>query len=505
MSLSKGTLHALLPGARIDKHAKRIYVHAGTSNEIIRINVGGTVFETYKSTLSAHPSCHLSDPVFLAKYYRTEQNDYFFDRDPEIFHCILNYFRSGELHLPTSVCGLVIKSELDFWGIDDISIEECCWSRYATWASTLHALRRLEHDQNSLVISWAFPDKDNPSKLRQIRKKIWEFCSQPSSSRAAKVFAITSVIVIFVSISSFFASTHAPYRKYTDDNVSNASTKNETNNNTSRVQKYTELSSHPALVIIDIICLVFFSLELLTRTLVTPHRVKFLLLPMTIVEFLAVMTDLMDHLMRGVLLSWTGDETLLSVINFMKLLRVCRVFRLMRHVPGLWVLMYTVKASIKDLLLLFLFVVVGMLIFSSLIYFAEQATNPDFHSIPKCFWWAVVTMTTVGYGDMYPKTTWGYFVGAATGIAGVLLISFTVPVLVNNFILYYNYACALRTERETGRSESTREKRRRQDAPLAELQKMSRSAHSCDENGEMIEALLDKCGKTDLKDEQDRS
>lgn len=87
---------------------------------------------------SAHPSCHLSDPVFLAKYYRTEQNDYFFDRDPEIFHCILNYFRSGELHLPTSVCGLVIKSELDFWGIDDISIEECCWSRYATWASTLH-------------------------------------------------------------------------------------------------------------------------------------------------------------------------------------------------------------------------------------------------------------------------------------------------------------------------------------------------------------------------------
>lgn len=48
-------------------------------------------------------------------------------------------------------------------------------------------------------------------------------------------------------------------------------------------------------------------------------------------------------------------------------------------------------------------------------------------------------MTTVGYGDMVPKTSMGYLIGTATGIAGVLMIGFTVPVLVNNFVMYYNH------------------------------------------------------------------
>lgn len=61
-------------------------------------------------------------------------------------------------------------------------------------------------------------------------------------------------------------------------------------------------------------------------------------------------------------------------------------------------------------------------------------------------------MTTVGYGDMYPITTWGYLIGTATGISGVLMIAFTVPVLVNNFILYYNHT------RSTMRREKHRDK-----------------------------------------------
>ena len=75
--------------------------------------------------------------------------------------------------------------------------------------------------------------------------------------------------------------------------------------------------------------------------------------------------------------------------------------------------------------------------------FAQQA-NPhnDFNSIPEGLWWALVTMTTVGYGDMVPKTYVGMFVGTLCALAGVLTIALPVPVIVSNFAMYYSHTQA---------------------------------------------------------------
>ncbi|KAH9494663.1 hypothetical protein Btru_020471, partial [Bulinus truncatus] len=182
----QGILHALLPGARLDKNTNKILVHTGTTNEIIRFNVGGSIFETYRSTLRAIPKSPLASDSFLSKHFRDTQKDYFFDRDPEIFHCVLNYFRTGELHLPTSVCGPVVRSELEYWGVDEVDIEECCWSRYATWATTLQDLRRLEEDRKANLQLGEYPQKDHTSCFREVRCKAWKFFAQPSSSIPAK-------------------------------------------------------------------------------------------------------------------------------------------------------------------------------------------------------------------------------------------------------------------------------------------------------------------------------
>jgi len=136
---------------------------------------------------------------------------------------------------------------------------------------------------------------------------------------------------------------------------------------------------------------------------------------MNIIDLLAILpyfitlgTELADD---GSEHSRTSNQAMsLAVLRVIRLVRVFRIFKLSRHSKGLQILGQTIKASMRELGLLIFFLFICVVLFSSAIYFAETPEASQFASIPDAFWWAVVTMTTVGYGDMLPKSAWGKLV-----------------------------------------------------------------------------------------------
>jgi hypothetical protein len=77
-------LMALLPGANIDNDQGKISINVGISSETVIFNIGGVQFEIFRSTLLKQPESSLADLSFLSKYHRPQQEDYFFDKDPDM-------------------------------------------------------------------------------------------------------------------------------------------------------------------------------------------------------------------------------------------------------------------------------------------------------------------------------------------------------------------------------------------------------------------------------------
>ena len=112
--------------------------------------------------------------------------------------------------------------------------------------------------------------------------------------------------------------------------------------------------------------------------------------------------------------------------------------RIMRVTRCLQVLVLTFKASLEGLGLFLVALFVSLLVFSSAIYYAELGQpGSKMYSIPDAFWWAIITMTTVGYGDKVPVGWMGRVIGAACAITGVLTLAIPVPIITGHFNRFY--------------------------------------------------------------------
>lgn len=173
----------------------------------------------------------------------------------------------------------------------------------------------------------------------------------------------------------------------------------------------------------ELVSIIIFTIEYILR-IISLEKLKDVFKPMMIVDFLAVFPYYMSFV--------TVNTVFLRTLRLFRLLRIAKLARYTTALERIKKAFLKHKDEIVVTAMLFL---ISLTIASILIYFAENQTgNKAFLSIPSAFWWAVVTFTSVGYGDTYPVTTIGKFIGAFTAIMGVGLHALLIGVVGAAFV-----------------------------------------------------------------------
>ncbi|GFY47583.1 potassium voltage-gated channel protein Shaw [Trichonephila inaurata madagascariensis] len=320
------------------------------------------------------------------------------------------------------------------------------YTQHRDTQETLAVLDRLDLDtekpsDEEIARKFCMEEDYNNGTLscwQRMKPKIWSLFDEPYSSLWAKIIGVMSVFFICVSILSFCLKTHPNMRVPVIRNVTVLDT---TTNTVAWTLDKVRTNPHDAFFFIECACNAWFTFEISIRFVACPRKLEFAKGAVNVIDFTATLSFYIDLALQR----FAAHLENADILEFFSIIRIMRLFKLTRHSAGLKILIQTFKASAGELILLVFFLVLGIVIFASLVYYAERIQanpNNDFTSIPLGLWWALVTMTTVGYGDMAPKTYAGMFVGALCALAGVLTIALPVPVIVSNFAMFYSHTQA---------------------------------------------------------------
>lgn len=153
-------------------------------------------------------------------------------------------------------------------------------------------------------------------------------------------------------------------------------------------------------------------------------RARWALTPLAMVDLLAVLPFYLPFL---------GVD--LRVLRILRVLRLARIAKLGRYSHAAGVIGQVLRRERQALTASLAFVLVLLLIAASLMYYAESEAQPEeFGSIPDAMWWAVVTLTTVGYGDVYPVTPVGRMLGAVIAVLGIGVVALPTGILGAGFV-----------------------------------------------------------------------
>eukprot|EP01126_Amoeba_proteus_P052645 TRINITY_DN6377_c0_g2_i1.p1 TRINITY_DN6377_c0_g2~~TRINITY_DN6377_c0_g2_i1.p1 ORF type:complete len:381 (-),score=56.83 TRINITY_DN6377_c0_g2_i1:662-1804(-) len=200
-------------------------------------------------------------------------------------------------------------------------------------------------------------------------------------------------------------------------------------------------------LVIDIITVAIFTLDYFVRLLCAPYPLPFITKMLNIFDLLSFLPAYLEWIV--------GHFSAVGLLRLLRLMRVFRFFRIIKYSKTLQIAVQALRDSAEGFVLLLLVLTVNIIFFSTVMYFVEghfcywddQAKlwlyvegnqTSQFQSITETFWWNIVTLTTVGYGDVVPKTIPGKLIAGMAMIFGMILMAFPITVFSTNFHSIYN-------------------------------------------------------------------
>ncbi|XP_060934072.1 potassium voltage-gated channel subfamily V member 2 [Limanda limanda] len=403
---------------------------------ILNINVGGTVYHLPYRLAARYPTTRIgrlatcsdhSRKLDLCDDFIVQSNEFFFDRDPKVFHNIFSFYRTGVLWIKDELCPRSFLEEINYWGVRIKNSQRCCRisfeERQDEQSEQLKIQKQLmaevEVEREEFFHEMAFGST---------RRRIWDLMEKPFSSVTAKLMGVASSIFVLVSLVAMTL-------------------------NTVEEMQYKTASGQPSGRFygeyVESLCITFFTLEYLLRLVSTPDLQRFGRSVLNIVDLIAILPHYLQmmlecfededaHLHAGDIETVGRVGKVGQVLRIMRLMRIFRILKLARHSTGLRAFGFTLKQCYQQVGCLLLFMAMGIFMFSAVVYTVERDVhNTNFTSMPHVWWWATVSISTVGYGDMVPETNLGRIFAFACISFGIILNGMPISVLYNKFSDYY--------------------------------------------------------------------
>uniref|UniRef100_A0A1A8MPR9 Potassium voltage-gated channel, delayed-rectifier, subfamily S, member 3 n=1 Tax=Nothobranchius pienaari TaxID=704102 RepID=A0A1A8MPR9_9TELE len=355
----------------------------GKEEDQVNLNVGDLKRSLCSSTLKKFPDTRLGkllacdseeDILQVCDDYDVQQKEFYFDRNPGLFPYVLHFYQTGKLHVMEELCVFSFSQEIEYWGIHELHLSPCCHNFY-------HERKEYIEDRDWDLRS---DDQQEPSfnssfeELSALDKDLAKFKGACCAELRSYIWLRLedpghSTASKVIAV----ASLSVVLTSIVAMCIHSMPEFQRVDNNEKPIED-------PVLTILEEICIACFSAEFVIRLIVAPSRRKFLGNPLNIIDVASILP------FYATLALETTDEDSMEENEDLE------------NLPR-----------------------------------EKEEKDTDLGTIPSGWWWAMITMTTVGYGDTCPVTLAGKLAATLCIICGLLVVALPITIIFNKFSKYY--------------------------------------------------------------------
>uniref|UniRef100_A0AAX7SK45 BTB domain-containing protein n=1 Tax=Astatotilapia calliptera TaxID=8154 RepID=A0AAX7SK45_ASTCA len=262
------------------------HISPSKKNYVININVGGKPYKIAYKMAAKYPKTRIGRlatytdhnmKLDLCDDYIVTSNEYFFDRDPDVFHSIFNFYRTGVLWIKDELCPRNFLEEINYWGVRIKTTHRCCRIAFEERQDELNDQLKIQRELEAEIEIEENEELFHDMFMGQMRRAIWNLMEKPFSSVQAKLMAVASSLFVLISLVAMTLNTVQEMQYRTASG---------------------HLSGKTYWECVESMCITFFTMEYLLRLISTPDLSSFSRSVLNTVDLIAILPQYLQCILE---------------------------------------------------------------------------------------------------------------------------------------------------------------------------------------------------------------